>query len=114
MFNCRDEEKKFTRCRAVMYNLGYSKVSDSDCIQIRFVARCVARRSSNLVAACLTAMIHRMESRDVRIIGDGLLLKDFPNYEYYLVKKINQLKKQEIRASRLRGLTHGTWKRNPC
>ncbi|KAK6617989.1 hypothetical protein RUM44_002431 [Polyplax serrata] len=92
-----DEEKKFTRCRAVMYNLGYSKVSDSDCIQIRFVARCVARRSSNLVAACLTAMIHRMESRDVRIIGDGLLLKDFPNYEYYLVKKINQLKKQEIR-----------------
>lgn len=93
----KDNEKNFSNCKKFLQKLGYSKVEDSDCLQIRFVCRCFAKRSSNLIAACVAALLIRLQSKNVNVMADGFLIKEFPSYQNYFLKRLSLMKRPEVR-----------------
>lgn len=95
----RDTEKNFSNCKKFLQKLGYSNVEDSDCLQIRFVCRCFVKRSSNLIAACVAALLIRLQSKNVNVMADGFLIQEFPNYQNYFLKRLSLLKRRDVRVS---------------
>ncbi|KAK6630127.1 hypothetical protein RUM44_005678 [Polyplax serrata] len=103
-----DPETDHKNCREVLQEFGYQGVTDEDCFQVQFVCRCVSRRSANLVAAQLATVINRINVPMVRIAIDGELINSYPNFKWYLNRKLTTLKKEscdfEMRESEESGL----------
>lgn len=89
----RDPDTIHTNCKAVLQELGYDKAIDEDCFQIQFICRCVSRRAANLAAAQLATIINRIGERTVTIATDGELINNYPNFKWYLNKKLKDIKK---------------------
>ncbi|KAL0278805.1 UNVERIFIED_CONTAM: hypothetical protein PYX00_000507 [Menopon gallinae] len=90
-----DPEDDHSKCREVLSEFGYEDVSDEDCCQVQFICRCVSRRAANLIAAQLTALMNRINEPNIAIALEGEMLNEYPNFEWYLIRKLNQLKRDQ-------------------
>ena len=63
----------FTLCRQALANLGLDQVSDEDCSAVRYVCECVSRRAGFMVSAGITALLKKMDYKDVVVAIDGNL-----------------------------------------
>jgi hexokinase len=55
--------------------LGLSDVSDDDCSAIRHVCECVSRRAGFMVSAGITALLKKMDYKDVVVAIDGSVFR---------------------------------------
>ena len=65
----------FTRCRAALADLGLPEVSADDCSAIRHVCECVSRRAAFMTAAGITALLKKMDYKDVVVAIDGSVFR---------------------------------------
>lgn len=79
----------------MLSEFGYDFVSDQDCCQIQFVCRCISRRAANLIAAQLAALMNRINEQNIAIALEGEMINEYPKFEYYLIRKLVQLKKED-------------------
>ena len=63
----------FTLCRQALADLGLDQVSDEDCSAVRYVCECVSRRAGFMVSAGITALLKKMDYKDVVVAIDGNL-----------------------------------------
>lgn len=93
-FHFRDPDTDHQNCREVLQEFGYPNSTDEDCFQVQFACRCVSRRSANLIAAQLATVINRINVPSIIIATDGELVKNYPNFKWYLQKKLRTLKNE--------------------
>lgn len=56
-------------------DLGINDVSDDDCSAIRYVCECVSRRAGFMVSAGITALLKKMDYKDVVVAIDGSVFR---------------------------------------
>lgn len=71
--------------------IGVENPTDGDCMNVRYAAECITRRSAHLVAAGLAVVLNKMNNKDVIIGVDGSVYRYHPFYHRLLVDKINEL-----------------------
>jgi len=81
----------FDKCREVLTELGMENVSNDDCSTLRYVCECVSRRAGFMVAAGCTALLKKMNRKDVTIAVDGSLFRYHPHFANVMQSRINQL-----------------------
>lgn len=83
----------YTRCRQALGELGLDpdQVSDEDCSSLRFVCEAVIRRSSMMAAAGITALLKKMDFKDVVVAVDGSLFRFHPHFKNVMHSRISQL-----------------------
>jgi len=81
----------FDKCREVLIELGMENVSNEDCSTLRYVCECVSRRAGFMVAAGCTALLKKMNRKDVTIAVDGSLFRYHPHFANVMQSRINQL-----------------------
>ena len=67
----------YTRCRQALEELGVDpeEVTDDDCSAVRYVCESVSRRASMMASAGITALLKKMDYKDVVIAIDGSLFR---------------------------------------
>lgn len=86
-----DPPGNYTSTRKFLREIGVDNSTDGDCMNIRYAAECLSRRSAHLVAAGLTVVLNRINNNDVTIGVDGSVYRFHPFYHRLLVDKINEL-----------------------
>ncbi|VVC29592.1 Hexokinase, N-terminal,Hexokinase, binding site,Hexokinase,Hexokinase, C-terminal [Cinara cedri] len=86
-----DPPGTFTNSRKFLREIGVNNSTDSDCMNLRYAAECISKRSAHLVAAGLTVLLNKMNTKDVTIGVDGSVYRYHPFYHQLLVDKINEL-----------------------
>ena len=74
----------FTLCRQTLADLGLVEVSDEDCSALRYVCECVSRRAGFMVSAGITALLKKMDYKDVVVAIDGKSILKSPINLLYL------------------------------
>lgn len=92
-----DPPGTYNGLRQFLQNIGMENPTDGDCMNIRYAAECVSRRSAHLVAAGLAVILNKMNRNDVTIGVDGSVYKYHPFYHQLLVNKVNELLKPGIK-----------------
>merc|ERR1712156_884381 len=81
----------FTRCRESLRDFGMDNVSDEDCSALRYVCECVSRRAGFMVSAGLTALLKKMDYKDVVVAIDGSVFRFHPHFPNIMKSRISQL-----------------------
>jgi len=81
----------FTKCRESMKDFGMDNVSDEDCSALRYVCECVSRRAGFMVSAGLTALLKKMDYKDVVVAIDGSVFRFHPHFPNIMRSRISQL-----------------------
>merc|ERR1712223_2086636 len=81
----------FTRCRESLKDLGMTEVTDEDCSALRYVCECVSRRAGFMVSAGLTALLKKMDYKDVVVAIDGSVFRFHPHFPNIMKSRISQL-----------------------
>lgn len=92
-----DPPGNYTSTRKFLREIGVDNSTDGDCMNIRYAAECLSRRSAHLVAAGLTVVLKRINTNDVTIGVDGSVYRFHPFYHRLLVDKINELVNNSIK-----------------
>merc|ERR1712013_591938 len=88
-----DPVGEYTRCRQALEELGMDpdEVSDDDCSALRYVCEAVSRRASMMASAGITALLKKMDYKDVVIAIDGSLFRFHPHFKNVMQSRISQL-----------------------
>jgi len=86
-----DPVGEFKRCRLALADLGMSDVTDDDCSAIRYVCECVSRRAGFMVSAGITALLKKMDYKDVVVAIDGSVFRYHPHFPNIMKSRIAQL-----------------------
>merc|ERR1719260_455088 len=88
-----DPVGEYTRCRQALEELGMDpdEVSDDDCSALRYVCEAVSRRASMMASAGITALLKKMDYKDVVIAIDGSLFRYHPHFKNVMQSRISQL-----------------------
>jgi len=86
-----DSVGDYTRCRESLKDLGMTEVSDVDCSALRYVCECVSRRAGFMVSAGLTALLKKMDYKDVVVAIDGSVFRFHPHFPNIMKSRISQL-----------------------
>ncbi len=72
-----DPVGEFTRCREVFHELfgPDQRVTDEDCSATRYICELVSRRAGFMAAAGITALLKKMDYRDVVVAIDGSVFR---------------------------------------
>jgi len=83
----------YTRCRQALEEVGMDpdEVSDDDCSALRYVCEAVSRRASMMASAGITALLKKMDYKDVVIAIDGSLFRFHPHFKNVMQSRISQL-----------------------
>jgi len=83
----------YTRCRQALEEVGLDpdEVSDDDCSALRYVCEAVSRRASMMASAGITALLKKMDYKDVVIAIDGSLFRFHPHFKNVMQSRISQL-----------------------
>lgn len=92
-----DPPGTYRAMRKFLKKIGVEHSSDGDCMNIRYAAECITRRSANLVAAGLAVLLNKINEKDVTIGVDGSVYRYHPFYHQLLVDKIHELVKSDIK-----------------
>eukprot|EP00096_Caligus_rogercresseyi_P004698 TRINITY_DN19108_c0_g1_i1.p1 TRINITY_DN19108_c0_g1~~TRINITY_DN19108_c0_g1_i1.p1 ORF type:complete len:556 (-),score=146.36 TRINITY_DN19108_c0_g1_i1:173-1708(-) len=86
-----DQVGEFTRCREALKDLGINDPSEEDCSSIRYVCEKVSRRAGFMVAAGITALLKKMNYKDVVVAIDGSVFRFHPHFPNIMKSRISQL-----------------------
>lgn len=86
-----DQVGDYTRCREALKDLGMTNVTDEDCSALRHVCECVSRRAGFMVSAGITALLKKMDYKDVVVAIDGSVFRFHPHFENIMRSRIRQL-----------------------
>ena len=86
-----DPVGRFENCHDVLKELGMISVSKEDCSILRYVCECVSRRAGFMVAAGCSALLKKMNHKDVTIAVDGSVFRYHPHFENIMRSQIKQL-----------------------
>jgi len=75
-----DPPGTYTATRKFLQGIGVANPTDGDCMNFRYATECISRRSAYLVAAGLTAILNKMNEKDVIIGVDGSVYRYHPFY----------------------------------
>jgi len=81
----------YTRCRQALADLEISDPSDTDCSAIRYICECVSRRAGFMVSAGITALLKKMDYKDVVVAIDGSVFRFHPHFPNIMKSRISQL-----------------------
>jgi len=84
---------EYTRCRQALQEIGMDQdnVTDEDCSTLRFVCEAVLRRASMLASAGITALLKKMDYKDVVVAIDGSLFRYHPHFKNVMHSRISQM-----------------------
>jgi len=87
-----DQVGEFTRCRKVLAEMGVvESPTDEDCSVLRYVCECVSRRAGFMVSAGITALLKKMDYKDVVVAVDGSVFRFHPHFPNIVKSRIAQL-----------------------
>ena len=87
-----DPVGEYTRCREVFNELfGPERVSDEDCSATRYICELVSRRAGFMAAAGITALLKKMDYKDVVVAIDGSVFRYHPHFPNIMRSRIQQL-----------------------
>ena len=86
-----DQVGEFSRGRKALADLGMSDVTDDDCSAVRYVCECVSRRAAFMSAAGITALLKKMDYKDVVVAVDGSVFRFHPHFPNIMKSRISQL-----------------------
>merc|ERR1719250_288559 len=88
-----DPVGEYTRARQAMEELGMDpdEITDEDCSSLRYVCEAVSRRASMMASAGVTALLKKMDYKDVVIAIDGSLFRFHPHFKNVMQSRISQL-----------------------
>jgi len=88
-----DPVGEYTRARQALEELGMDpdEVSDDDCSALRYVCEAVSRRASMMASAGITALLKKMDYKDVVIAIDGSLFRFHPHFKNVMQSRISQM-----------------------
>jgi len=92
-----DPPGTFKAIRHFLQEIGVINPTDGDCMNIRYAAECISRRSAHLVAAGLTVILKKMNDDDVTIGVDGSVYRYHSHYHQLLMDKISELLNDSIK-----------------
>jgi len=81
----------FDRCREVCAELGLVGVCEADLSALRYISECVSRRAGFMCAAGLTALLKKMDYKDVVVAVDGSLFRYHPHFRNVMKSRVAQL-----------------------
>lgn len=80
----------YTRCRAALKEIDIVNPTQEDCSALRYVCECVSRRAGFLVSAGITALLKKMDYRDVVVAIDGSVYRYHPHFSNIVRSRIAQ------------------------
>jgi len=88
-----DPVGEYSRARQALEELGMDpeEVSDDDCSSLRYVCEAVSRRASMMASAGVTALLKKMDYKDVVIAIDGSLFRFHPHFKNVMQSRISQM-----------------------
>ncbi|XP_050302604.1 hexokinase type 2-like [Anthonomus grandis grandis] len=86
-----DHVNTYTNVKAALSKIGISDADPKDMTSLRYVCRCVSRRSAHLVAASLCVLIKKMDEPYTVVAVDGSVYKYHPHYRRVLEEKMKEL-----------------------
>lgn len=92
-----DPPGTYTATRQFLREIEVENPTDGDCMNVRYVAECISRRSANLIAAGLSVILNKINNNDVTIGVDGSVYRYHPYYHQLLVDKISELVNSNIK-----------------
>ena len=89
----KDPVGEYTRARRCLESLGMdpSTISEEDFSSLRFVCEAISRRAAFLASAGITALLKRMDYKDMVIAIDGSLFRHHPHFKNVMMSRISQL-----------------------
>ncbi|XP_023321615.1 hexokinase type 2 isoform X2 [Eurytemora carolleeae] len=81
----------YDRGREVVGELGLSDVCEADLSALRYICECVSRRAGFMCAAGLTALIKKMDYKEVVVAVDGSLFRYHPHFRNVMKSRVAQL-----------------------
>lgn len=84
----------YTRCRKVLLEFfgdADEEISDEDCSATRYICELISRRAAFMAAAGITALLKRMNYKDVVVAIDGSVFRYHPHFENVMRSRIHQL-----------------------
>ena len=83
----------YTRAKACLEEMGIDPetITDEDCSSLRYICEVVSRRASFMASAGITALLKKMDYRDVVIAIDGSLFRYHPHFKNVMQSRISQL-----------------------
>jgi len=92
-----DPPGTYIATRQFLQKIGVENPTDGDCMNVRYAAECITRRSAYLVAAGIAVILNRINEKDVVIGVDGSVYRYHPFYHQLLIDKINELVQPDIK-----------------
>jgi len=86
-----DQVGDYTRCCQVLKEVGIDNPSEEDCSALRYVCECVSRRAGFMVSAGITALLKKMDYKDVVVAVDGSVFRFHPHFPNIVRSRIAQL-----------------------
>lgn len=88
-----DPVGNYTRAKACLVELEIDPdtVTDEDCSALRYVCEIISRRASFMASAGITALLKKMDYKDVVIAIDGSLFRYHPHFKNVMQSRISQL-----------------------
>lgn len=78
---------------------GIASPTNEDCTNVRFVCECISRRSAQMIAATLAALINKINEPIITIGIDGSVYNDHPHYHNVIVTTLEKLVKHGIKVT---------------
>ena len=63
----------------------------ADCSAVRYVCECISRRAGFMVSAGVTALLKKMDYKDVVVAIDGSVFRFHPHFPNIMKSRISQL-----------------------
>jgi len=88
-----DPVGEYSRARQVLEELGMDpdEVDDADYSALRYVCEAVSRRASMMASAGITALLKKMDYKDVVVAIDGSVFRFHPHFPNIMKSRISQL-----------------------
>jgi len=86
-----DPVGEYKRCRSALSDLGLNDITNEDCSAIRYICECVSRRAGFMVSAGITALLKKMDYKDVVVAIDGSVFRYHPHFPNIMKSRIAQL-----------------------
>ena len=86
-----DPVGEYDRSRTVLFSIGIVGATQDDLSALRNVCEIVSRRAAFMCAAGITALLKKMDYKDVTIAVDGSLFRHHPHFHNVMKSRVAQL-----------------------
>ncbi|XP_055838672.1 hexokinase type 2-like [Episyrphus balteatus] len=86
-----DNEGEYTNCKKILTDFGFSKPTNEDCAEVRYICECVSQRAAHLVACSQATMINKIDEGHTTVGVDGTVYRLHPRFNEYMEEKMKEL-----------------------